>query len=87
VVAAVTELLSSGLGEGALVATAAVWVLLASAGVAAPLLVQLRGADRAAGTYASWRSWIVARSRAILYGVGGLVCVVLVVKGVVGLIG
>jgi hypothetical protein len=36
--------------------------------------------------YARWRVWIVANSRAVLFAVGGLVSLVLVVKGIVGLL-
>jgi hypothetical protein len=87
VIAAVSEMLSSGLGQGALAAVATGWVVLASTGVSAPLVVLVRDRDGAAATYESWRAWILGHSRAVLYGVGGLVCVVLVVKGLVGLLG
>lgn len=86
VMAAVSEMLSSGLSQGALAAVAAGWVLLASTGVTAPLVVLVRDRERAAATYEAWRAWILGHSRAVLYGVGALVCVVLVVKGLVGLI-
>jgi hypothetical protein len=42
--------------------------------------------DHAPETYQRWRAWITAHSRAVLYGVGGFVSLVLVVKGVVGLL-
>ncbi len=87
VVAAVTEMHSSGLSQGWLAVCATAWVLLASAGVSAPLVVLAGGRDRAERTYRRGRTWIVAHSRAVLYTVGGLVCAVLVVKGLVGLLG
>jgi hypothetical protein len=42
--------------------------------------------DHAPETYHRWRAWITAHSRAVLYGVGGFVSLVLVVRGVVGLL-
>ena len=86
VVAAVSEMLSSGLSQGVLAAVAAAWVVLASAGVASPLVVLVRNRDHADRTYAAWRAWVLGHSRTMLYGVGGLVCLVLVVKGLVGLL-
>ncbi|HEY5187122.1 MAG TPA: GAP family protein [Actinomycetes bacterium] len=87
VVAAVSEMLSSGLAQGWLLVAALGWVLVASTGVASPLLVLVTDRDHAPQTYQRWRVWIVAHSRAVLYGVGGLVCLVLVTKGIVGLLG
>jgi hypothetical protein len=87
VVAAVSQLLTSGLTQASLLVAALAWVLLASAGVAAPLLVLVIDRDHAPETYQRWRAWITAHSRAVLYGVGGFVSLVLVVKGAVGLLG
>lgn len=87
VVAAVSELLSSGVSQGWLAVAALAWVVVASTGVASPLAVLLRDREGAPATYQRWRSWILAHSRAVLYAAGGLVCVVLVVKGAVGLLG
>ena len=86
VAAAVSEMISSGLTQRRLLAVALAWVLLASIGVASPLLVLLRDRERAADTYERWRVWILAHSRAVLLSVGAIVSVVLVVKGVVGLL-
>ena len=61
--------------------------VLASAGVASPLMVLVVDRDHAPETYQRWRSWIVGHSRAVLYGVGALVCLVLVGKGIAGLVG
>jgi threonine/homoserine/homoserine lactone efflux protein len=85
VVAAVSQLLTSGLTQASLLVAALAWVLLASAGVAAPLLVLVIDRDHAPETYQRWRAWITAHSRAVLYGVGAFVSLVLVVKGAVGL--
>jgi hypothetical protein len=86
VVAAVSELLSSGLSQAALFLVALGWVLLASVGVASPLIVLMTRRDDAAEVYGRWRVWIIANSRPVLYLVGGLVCAVLVIKGLVGLL-
>ena len=87
VVAAVSEMLSSGLTRGWLLVVAVAWVFLASAGVASPLMVLVLDRDHAPETYQRWRSWIVGHSREVLYGVGALVCLVLVGKGIAGLVG
>ena len=87
VVAAVSEMLSSGLTRGWLLLVAVAWVLFASAGVASPLMVLVVDRDHAPETYQRWRWWIVEHSRAVLYGVGALVCLVLVGKGIAGLVG
>ncbi len=86
IVAAVTEMISSGLTRGGLALAALGWVLLASAGVASPLLVLLLHRERAPETYRHWRSWIVVHDRAVLYASGGLVSIVLIGKGAVGLV-
>ena len=85
VVAAVTEMISIGLSQGWLAFTAFVWVLVASAGVAAPLLVLIIDRE-GARTYQRWRSWITSHSRAVLYAAGAVVSVVLALKGLVGLL-
>src|SRR3954447_84463 len=86
VIAAISELLGTGLAQGWLLLVAIVWVLVASTGVASPLFVLVTDRDNAPATYARWRRWIDGHSRAVLYGVGGLVCVVLVSKGIAGLL-
>jgi hypothetical protein len=57
------------------------FVLVASLGVAAPLGVLVVRRDRAPEVYAGWRTWILANNRAVTYGMGAVVAVVLVVKG------
>jgi hypothetical protein len=86
VVAAVSEMLSSGLSQAGLTAAAGAWVLLASAGVASPLVVLVHDRDNADRIYVAWRAWILGHSRPVLYGAGALVCLVLIVKGFVGLL-
>src|SRR4051812_44778165 len=86
VIAAISELLGTGLPQGWLLLVAILWVLLASTGVASPLMVLVTDREHASATYTRWRQWIVAHSRAVLYAVGGLVCVVLIGKGIIGLV-
>lgn len=86
VIAGISELLDTGLSQAALLLVAILWVMLASTGVASPLFVLVRDRDNAPATYALWRRWIVGHSRAVLYAVGGLVSVVLVGKGIAGLV-
>lgn len=87
VIVAVSEMIFSGLGQAWLIVVAAVWVVLASAGVAAPLIVLLRDREHASSTYERWRVWIIGRTRVIQFSIGALVCLILLVKGVAGLFG
>lgn len=86
VVAGVDEALSSGLTRGWLAVATLAFVVVASAGVAAPLGVLVVRRDGAAAVYERWRDWLLAHGREVLYVVGALVAVLLVVKGVVGLL-
>ncbi|HEX6887948.1 MAG TPA: GAP family protein [Candidatus Nanopelagicales bacterium] len=85
VVAAATQMLQVGLSGGALVAAGAVFVIVASLGVAAPLGVLAVRRDRAPDVYARWRDWILGHNREVSYGMGAVVALVLVVKGLWGL--
>jgi hypothetical protein len=87
VVAAVGSMMRGGLEGAGLVLAVAGFVALASAGVAAPLLVLVRGRDRAELVYAGWRRWLTDHASLMLRLVGGLLGLALVVNGVVGLIG
>ena len=81
VVAAATEMLQVGLTGASLAAMGVVFVLVASLGVAAPLAVLVVRRDRAPDVYAGWRTWILANNRSVTYGMGAVVAVVLVLKG------
>ena len=81
VVAGATEMVQIGLTGAALVATAVVFVLVASLGVAAPLAVLVAKRDRAPEVYAGWRTWILANNRPVMYGMGAMIAVILVGKG------
>jgi Sec-independent protein secretion pathway component TatC len=81
VVAGATEMVQIGLTGAALVTTAVVFVLVASLGVAAPLAVLVAKRDRAPEVYAGWRTWILANNRPVMYGMGAMIAVILVGKG------
>jgi hypothetical protein len=86
VVAAAGEVLQIKASTTVVVVAAICFILLASVGVAAPLAVlAFRGKD-SARIYANWRTWLITHSRAVSYATGAVVAVVLVVKGIVGLL-
>ena len=87
VVAAIGELVQAGLSGGHLALAALAFVVVASCGVAAPLLVLVVRRDDAARIYASWRAWLVTRGQLLMLAVGAVVAAVLVVRGIVGLAG
>jgi hypothetical protein len=84
VVGAATEMLQVGLTGTSLAVVGIAFVLVASLGVAAPLGVLVARRDRAPEVYAGWRTWITTHSRTVTYGMGAVVAVVLVVKGLWG---
>jgi hypothetical protein len=59
--------------------------VVASAGVAAPLLLIVIRRDDAPAIYQGWRAWPVAHGQALVRVVLAVVAVVLVAKGIVGL--
>jgi hypothetical protein len=81
VVPAGNTLLQSSLTGAALVAAAVGFITLASVGVAAPLGVMIAHRDRAPETYAAWRAWIIAHSRAVSYATGILISVMVIIQG------
>ena len=85
VVAAVTNVLEAGLPRGWAAGLVLAWVLVASLGVAAPLLVVVVRRDGAPVTFARWREWLVTNGSALVLGVLGVVGILLAVKGIVGL--
>lgn len=87
VVAGVDELVQSGLTAWALVSAAAVFVLLSSLGVAAPLLVLAVRRQGASLIYGRWRLWLVAHGQAVLTLVLAVVALLLLAKGLAGVLG
>jgi len=86
VVAAMNELLTAHVATATLIVVAAVWICLASAGVAAPLGVLVVDRDAAPARYAAGREWILGHSSAVTSLVGVVVSVLLIGKGIAGLI-
>lgn len=86
VVAAAGQILQLPYATATLVTIAVLFVALASTGVAAPLGVRVFRGHESASIYANWRTWLIEHSRAVSYATGGIVAVVLVVKGAVGLL-
>jgi Sap, sulfolipid-1-addressing protein len=87
VVAAATEMLQVGLAGASLAVMGILFVLVASLGVAAPLGVLAVRREQAPEVYAGWRRWIMANNRAVTYGMGAVVAIVLVLKGLWSLAG
>jgi hypothetical protein len=62
------------------------FILVASAGVAAPLLLLVFRRQEAPEIYRTWRLWLIEHGQALVRVVLAVVAVVLVAKGVVGLV-
>jgi hypothetical protein len=86
VVAAAGQVLQLDMSKAAIIGVGVAFVLVASIGVAAPLGVLVFKHSQSAEIYESWRVWLIKNSRAVSYGTGAVVCVVLVIKGTVGLL-
>lgn len=86
VVAAAGQVLQLNQSNAVLIGLGVTFVLLASAGVAAPLGVRVIRGRESAKTYANWRTWLIEHSRGVTYATGGIVAVVLVSKGAIGLL-
>jgi len=85
VVAAVSNVVAAGLSQAWAAVVLVAFIVVASAGVAALLLVLLfRGKD-AAGIYQRWRAWLMKNGQALVTVVLAVVALVLIVKGIVGL--
>ena len=86
VVGGVTEMLQVEWAGATLVVGIAAFVIVASIGVAAPLGVLVFRHKHATEIYSSWRAWIIEHSRAVSFGTIGVLAVLLLAKGLVGLI-
>jgi Sap, sulfolipid-1-addressing protein len=86
VVAAVGNVLQAGLSQVWTVAVLILFIAVASAGVAIPLLVLVFRQEDAPLIYKRWRVWLTANGQALMRGVLAAVAVVLIAKGVVGLL-
>ena len=85
VVAAVGNIIQAGLSQARAALALCVFILVASAGVAAPLLVLVFRREDAPAIHQSWRAWLVARGQWLLTVVLSVVAVVLIAKGIIGL--
>ncbi|MBO2447436.1 GAP family protein [Actinomadura barringtoniae] len=81
VAAAVNQLLETGWTGAGLAVTIALFVILASAGVAAPVMVPLFKPDQAADIHERWRTWLLEHRRVLAYGLSGMIAAVLIFKG------
>jgi threonine/homoserine/homoserine lactone efflux protein len=86
VVAAVGDVLQTGLTQVWTAAVLLLFIIVASAGVAIPLLVLVFRREEAPAIYARWRTWLVAHGQALVRVVLTVVAVVLMTKGVFGLL-
>lgn len=85
VVAAAGEILQLHTSTAAALGMAVVFVVIASLGVAAPLGVLLVDRKGAPARFTIWRAWLVANNQAVMAGVGLLIALMLVGKGIAGL--
>jgi hypothetical protein len=86
VVAAVSNVVQAGLSKGQAVVILVLFIVVASAGVAAPLLLLVFRRDSAPAIYQGWRVWLIANGQRVLTVVLVVVAVALVVKGIIGLV-
>ena len=57
---------ASGLTSGAQIATMALFILIASAGVLAPMVVFLASGDSAARVLGEWRTWLAINNATVM---------------------
>jgi hypothetical protein len=86
VVAAVGNVLQAGLPQARAAIVMLLFIVVASAGVAAPLLLLVIRREEAPAIYQRWRTWLTSHGQALVTVVLAVVSVVLLVKGVVGLV-
>ncbi|MEU5877544.1 GAP family protein [Spirillospora sp. NPDC047279] len=84
--AAVNQLLQAGLTGWALASTIAAFVVVASFGVALPLLIALAKPDRAPDIHQRWQEWLLTNLRLVAYSTTALLAALLVAKGTLGLL-
>jgi hypothetical protein len=85
VVAAVGNVIQAGLSQARATIVLILFIVVASAGVSAPLLVLVFRREDAPGIYQRWRARLIDHGHALLSAILAVVSVVLVAKGVVGL--
>jgi|SRR5664280_434229 len=86
VVAAVSNVVAAGLSQAWAAVTLVLFIVVASAGVATPLLVLVFRRVDAPRIYQTWRTWLVKNGQALMTVVLAVVALILIVKGSVGLV-
>jgi threonine/homoserine/homoserine lactone efflux protein len=86
VVAAVSNVVQAGLSRTQAALVLALFILVASAGVSAPLFLLVFRRDAAPAIYQRWRLWLMSNGQKVLTTVLAVVAVALVIKGAVGLV-
>ena len=83
-VAGAAAISSAGLSAGQSIVSIVVYVVIAAAGVAAPLVVMVSLGDRAQGVLENWRAWLALNNATVMAVLLLVFGVVLVGKGVAG---
>jgi hypothetical protein len=83
-VAGAAAISSAGLSAGQSIVSIVVYVVIAAAGVAAPLVVMVSLGDRAQGVLESWKAWLALNNATVMAVLLLVFGVVLVGKGVAG---
>ncbi len=83
-VAGAAAISSAGLSAGQSIVSIVVYVVIAAAGVAAPLVVMVSLGDRAQGVLKNWRAWLALNNATVMAVLLLVFGVVLVGKGVAG---
>ena len=86
VVAAVSNVVQTGLSKSQAGGILVLFIVVASAGVAAPLLLLVFRRDGAPAIYQGWRVWLIANGQRVLTVVLAVVAVALIVKGIIGVV-
>jgi hypothetical protein len=86
VVAGVSNVVAAGLSQAWAAVALVVFIVVASAGVATPLLALVFRREDAPGIYQTWRAWLVNNGQALMTVVLAAVALILIVKGSVGLV-
>jgi Sap, sulfolipid-1-addressing protein len=86
VVATVGNVVQAGLSQAWAAAVLVLFIVVASAGVAAPLLLLVFRPDDAPDAYQRWRVWLTENGQRLVKLVLAVVALVLMVKGIVGLV-
>jgi len=76
----------AGLSQAWAAVVLVLFIVVASAGVAAPLLLLVFRRDEAPEIYQRWRVWLIAKGPKVVTLVLAVVAVVLIAKGIVGLV-